>query len=374
MNCLLTGGTGIVGSHVIFDWIQKALVEKTVNHLYVVIRANEKSAKQRLIDILQDNSRPQFLNNFSLEQCLEKVTVVSSDLATISKKNLVNLNFDTVIHCAGSTNLANTADSKNTVHNQNFLVTQQLLNQLPDFVKRFIYISTAYSFGIQKNKVNDAIANYKAEKFRNPYEKSKYESERFVKEICAAKNIDSQILRPSIICGRLIDKPFFETPKFDVFYAWPIFLNKYANTTLDNFRIWIDKKSGLNIVPVDFVSKTIIHAFLNPSIKELNIVNPKQILHKNYVGKVLESFKMTSYEYVTQKPENLNGFEQLYYKTIGAIFENYISIPDLQFNSEKIVKIIQQLQLDVTLGVHDNFMNLINFSVEKNFKKSYQSS
>lgn len=374
MNCLLTGGTGIVGSHVIFDWIQKALVEKTVNHLYVVIRANEKSAKQRLIDILQDNSRPQFLNNFSLEQCLEKVTVVSSDLATISKKNLVNLNFDTVIHCAGSTNLANTADSKNTVHNQNFLVTQQLLNQLPDFVKRFIYISTAYSFGIQKNKVNDAIANYKAEKFRNPYEKSKYESERFVKEICAAKNIDSQILRPSIICGRLIDKPFFETPKFDVFYAWPIFLNKYANTTIDNFRIWIDKKSGLNIVPVDFVSKTIIHAFLNPSIKELNIVNPKQILHKNYVGKVLESFKMTSYEYVTQKPENLNGFEQLYYKTIGAIFENYISIPDLQFNSEKIVKIIQQLQLDVTLGVHDNFMNLINFSVEKNFKKSYQSS
>lgn len=374
MNCLLTGGTGIVGSHVIFDWIQKALVEKTVNHLYVVIRANEKSAKQRLIDILQDNSRPQFLNNFSLEQCLDKVTVVSSDLATISKKNLVNLNFDTVIHCAGSTNLANTADSKNTVHNQNFLVTQQLLNQLPDFVKRFIYISTAYSFGIQKNKVNDAIANYKAEKFRNPYEKSKYESERFVKEICAAKNIDSQILRPSIICGRLIDKPFFETPKFDVFYAWPIFLNKYANTTIDNFRIWIDKKSGLNIVPVDFVSKTIIHAFLNPSIKELNIVNPKQILHKNYVGKVLESFKMTSYEYVTQKPENLNGFEQLYYKTIGAIFENYISIPDLQFNSEKIVKIIQQLQLDVTLGVHDNFMNLINFSVEKNFKKSYQSS
>jgi hypothetical protein len=29
------------------------------------------------------------------------------------------------------------------------------------------------------------------------------------------------------------------------------------------------------------------------------------------------------------------------------------------------------LKLENNLGVHDNFMNLINFSVEKKFKKSY---
>lgn len=370
-NCLLTGGAGIVGSHIIFEWIHKALVEKTVDHLFVVIRNGEKSAKERLLAILQDTSRPSFLNNFSLENCLEKITPIAEDLTNIKKNTLEKYNFNTVIHCAGSTNLASTADSKNTVHSQNFLVTKQLLEQLPKSVNRFIYISTAFSFGIQNTKVNDVIANYKAEKFRNPYEKSKYESERFVKEMCAKKNIQSQILRPSIICGRLIDKPFFETPKFDVFYAWAIFLDKYANKSIENFRIWIDKKSGLNIVPVDFVSKAILHAFKNPSIKELNIVNPKQILHKNYVGKVLESFQMNSYEYVNEKPENLNSFEQLYYKTIGSIFENYISIPDLQFKSDQIVKLIQQLQLDLTLGVHENFMNLINFSVEKKFKKSY---
>ncbi|ARV07828.1 short chain dehydrogenase/reductase, MupV family protein [Polaribacter sp. SA4-10] len=371
MNCLLTGGTGIVGSHILFEWLQKAIVDKTVNHLFVVIRDNNKTAKKRLLAILQDASRPEFLNNFSLETCLEKITLISSDLSSITKKTLNNYNFDTVIHCAGSTNLANTNNSKENVHSQNYLVTKNLLAELPDAVKRFLYISTAYSFGIQNTKVDDVINKYKVTKFRNPYEQSKYESEIYVKETCQLKGIDSQILRPSIICGRLIDKPFYETPKFDVFYSWAIFLDKYAKNASENFRIWIDKKSGLNIVPVDFVSKAVLYAFLNPEIKELNIVNPKQILHKDYVGHVLESFNISSYEYVEEKPENLNDFEQLYYKTIGVVFENYISIPDLQFKSDLILKLITQLKLDNTLGVHENFMNLINFSVEKKFRKSY---
>jgi nucleoside-diphosphate-sugar epimerase len=371
MNCLLTGGSGIVGSHIIFEWLHKAIVEKTVDHLFVIIRDTKKSAQQRLVAILQDASRPDFLNKFTLEACLEKVTVISSDLSAINKNTLEKYNFDTVIHCAGSTSLLNTSDSKDKVHTQNFLVTKQLLNELPTYVNRFIYISTAYSFGIQNEKVDDTIENYKVTHFRNPYEQSKYESELYVKETCKLKNIDSQILRPSIICGRLIDAPLYEIPKFDVFYSWAMFLDKYANKSKEKFRIWIDEESGLNIVPVDFVSKAILYAFLNRTIKELNIVNPHQILHKEYVGAVLESFDIDSYKYVTEKPFNLNAFELLYYKSIGGLFEKYVSVPDLQFKPDLILKLINQLNLDSTLGVHENFMNLINFSVQKKFKKSY---
>jgi nucleoside-diphosphate-sugar epimerase len=371
MNCLLTGGSGIVGSHIIFEWLHKAIVEKTVDHLFVIIRNTEKSAQQRLVAILQDVSRPDFLNKFTLEDCLEKVTVISSDLSAINKSTLERYNFDTVIHCAGSTSLLNTSDSKDKVHTQNFLVTKQLLNELPMYVNRFIYISTAYSFGIQNEKVDDAIENYKVTHFRNPYEQSKYESELYVKETCKLKNIDSQVLRPSIICGRLLDSPLYEIPKFDVFYSWAIFLDKYATKSKENFRIWIDEESGLNIVPVDFVSKAILYAFLNRTIKELNIVNPRQILHKEYVGAVLESFDIDLYEYVTEKPDNLNAFEVLYYKSLGGLFEKYVSVPDLQFKPDLILKLINQLDLNTTLGVHENFMNLINFSVQKKFKKSY---
>lgn len=371
MNCLLTGGTGIVGSHLIFEWIKKALVEKTVNHLFVIIRDSEKSAEKRLTAILQDKSRPDFLNNFTLEACLEKVTIITHDLTSITKEILEQHDFDTVIHCAGSTSLLHTSESKNKVHTQNYLVTKNLLEQLPEKVNRFLYISTAYSFGIQNEKVQDSISQYDVSNFRNPYEKSKYESELYVRETCETKNISAQILRPSIICGRLIDAPFFETPKFDVFYSWAIFLDKYAKKSTENFRIWIDKKSGLNIVPVDFVSKAVLYAYLNPNIKELNIVNPTQILHKDYVGDVLESFDIKTYEYIEEMPKNLSIFEELYYKSIGGLFEKYVSIPDLQFQPEQILKLIEQLKLDITLGVHENFMNLINFSVEKKFRKSY---
>lgn len=372
MNCLLTGATGIIGSHILFDWIRKALVEKTVDHLFLVIRGNKLTAEQRLIAILTSNSRPAFLNAFTLEECLKKVTVISIDLTSIKKADLEEYHFDTVIHCAGSTNLLNTSESKEKSHTQNYLVTKNILQNLPNKVDRFLYISTAYSFGIQNKKVDDKINSYQVTNFRNPYEKSKYQSECYVKEVCEQKGIHAQILRPSIICGRLLDRPFFETPKFDVFYSWPIFLDKYAKQFKDTFRIWIDKQSGLNIVPVDFVSKAVLYAFLHPEIKELNIVNPKQILHKDYVGSVLESFNINSYEYAEEKPENQSVFEQLYYKSIGSLFEKYISIPDLQFKPEQIIKLIEQLQLDITLGVHENFMNLINFSVEKKFRNSYE--
>ncbi|AUC81668.1 SDR family oxidoreductase [Lacinutrix sp. Bg11-31] len=371
MNCLLTGGTGIVGSHVIFDWLKQAITKNSKDHLYLVIRDSKLSAKKRLLNVLNNSTKPDYLKNISVEKCLEKITVIAEDLVSIKKEKLEACNFSTIIHCAGSTNLSHATNSKTVVHEQNYKATQQLLENLPESVNRFIYISTAYSFGIQNEVVNDNISEYNVSSFRNPYEQSKYETEQYVIKKCEEINIASQILRPSIICGRLIDKPFFETPKFDVFYSWPMFLDKYAKKFTDAFRIWIDKESGLNIVPVDFVSKAILYAVDHPEIKELNIVNPKQVLHKDYVGKVLESFQINNYEYIDKMPLDLNSFEALYYKTIGQLFKNYISIPDLQFDAKRIIEIINQLKLDTTLGVHDNFMNLINFSVEKEFRQSY---
>jgi len=371
MNCLLTGGTGIVGSHILFDWLHKAIVEKTVNHLYVLIRNSEKSAEKRLLAILNDKSRPEFLNNFTLESCLEKITVISNDLSTIDKTTLEKYDFDSVIHCAGSTSLLQNNDAKTFVHEQNYLVTKNLLQNLPDKATRFLYISTAYAYGFQQDKVSETIENYTVSDFRNPYEKSKYDTEKYVVAFCAKKNISAQILRPSIICGRLIDAPLFETPKFDVFYAMPMFLGKYAYKYSENFRIWIDQNSGLNIVPVDFVSKAILHAFLNPEIKELNIVNPQPVLHKESLASVLKIFNINEYTLVSEKPENLNDFEKLYYKTIGSVFENYLSVTDLQFKTDSILKFITKLELQKNLGVHDNFMNLINLSIQKKFKKSY---
>jgi hypothetical protein len=156
-----------------------------------------------------------------------------------------------------------------------------------------------------------------------------------------------------------------------VFYSWAMFLHKYAKNSAEQFRIWIDKNSGLNIVPVDFVSRAVLFAYNNPTIQELNIVNPKPILHKDYIGHVLTYFNIKSFELLSYRPNQLNALEALYYKSVGIVFEKYISIPDLKFNTNAISELIEQLQLDMTLGVHEHFMNLIRFSVEKDFRRSY---
>jgi hypothetical protein len=73
-------------------------------------------------------------------------------------------------------------------------------------------------------------------------------------------------------------------------------------------------------------------------------------LLKEYVGAVLESFNIDSYKCVTEKPENLNAFELLYYKSIGGLFEKYVSVLDLLFKPDLILKLINQLELDSTMG------------------------
>ena len=71
-----------------------------------MIRGNEYDAEDRLRAILNSSFRPSYFNSFTLDECLEHITIVSSDLITLQKTDL-EYNFDTVIHCAGSTNLLN---------------------------------------------------------------------------------------------------------------------------------------------------------------------------------------------------------------------------------------------------------------------------
>ncbi len=371
MNCLLTGATGIVGSHILFEWLQKTLQKSSTEKLYLVVRNTNITAIQRVKKVLTDSTRPKFMERFTLEECLSRLCIISKDVGSLTQKDLKSIDFTTVIHCAGSTNLTHSKETKQQVYTENYSITEHLLKIVPQRVSRFLYISTAFSFGIQEKVVKEEMKNFKVSTFRNPYENSKYDSEILVKRLCKVKQIEYQILRPSIVCGRLLEAPFFETPKFDVFYAWAIFLSKYAKKADNQFRIWIDKTSGLNIVPVDFVAKAIMYAYETPKIKELNIINPTKISHKTYVGEVLRKFNINQFEYVSNKPENLNVFEQLYYKTIGSVFEKYITVPDLKFDSELITKLIKELNLDSSLGVSENFINLIDFSIKKKFRKSY---
>ena len=96
-----------------------------------------------------------------------------------------------------------------------------------------------------------------------------------VARCCERKGIPFQILRTSIICGRVMDAPLYYTPKFDVFYGWLKFFWQLKRAELHSpLRLCVHEAATMNVVPVDFVAKAIVKA-LRSHVGQLNIVNPE---------------------------------------------------------------------------------------------------
>jgi len=371
---LLTGATGIVGSHILFELIHKSFTTNSIHKIILVVRnGSSLSAENRVKKILTAPNRPDFLKEYRLSAMMALLEIIPCDIHALSSNKLRESNAAPihVIHCAGTTNLATSSIAEKETREEILDATKNIFEAIKECASHFTYISTAFSCGIQTAEVNDNFLNLKSHAYRNPYERCKNQSEHLVVALATKYHVQWQIVRPSIICGRLIDAPFFETPKFDVFYAWAIFLQKYSNRHREKFRIWIDRTAGLNIVPVDFVAKSIVYALDNPQLRELNIVNPKKVYHTQYISQVLAFFGVTGHDYVDAEPSDKEELETLYYKTVGELFKNYITIPDLMYETAQIQQVMTELKIDSDLKVEENFLNLISYAAEKNFATSY---
>jgi len=364
-HIFLTGSTGVLGRHVLYEWLRQSFESKNQEQLYVLIRSNDDSPQTRLEKILTDDARPHYMDLYNIYDCLNKITVIEGSLNSLKAEDLKPYGFDVVIHSAGSTNLADTIAANKEVNEHNLEGTTNLLRSLPKSVDQFIYISTAYSYGCNENLISENNTDFWVPEFRNPYEASKYYCEQIVKAWGEENNVVTQIARPSIIGGRLLDRPLYVTSKFDVFYSWPLFLQKFGRAYKDKFRIWLDTSCGLNIIPVDVAAKCVLYCLANPHLTALNIVNPKKLMHSYYVGAVLKHFGVNDFEYVSEKPTDLNRFENLYYKTVGGLFEQYITKADLSFDSTRICMVLEALEIDTDLKVKENFMDIIEYAVMK---------
>lgn len=370
---LLTGATGIVGSHILFELLRKKAEGHPIQKIYLVIRNTAIPAQQRFLQVLKADSCPDYIKGYSIKDILDVVEIIPSDIQSLQACYFDTLRHKlTVIHCASSTNLQKTQKAMDETRREIVDTTLHLIDVTRNKTECFVYISTAFSCGIQnETTVTDNFLQMPAASYRNFYEKYKNESERLVVQQCNKYNIEWKILRPSIVCGRLLDTPFFEIPKYDVFYSWAIFLQKYSGQYDTNFRIQIDAESGLNIVPVDYVAKCIVYAVADAEIKELNIVNPKKVLHTKYIGRVLEYFSINQYLYTDILPVDMNRFENIYYKTVGALFTDYVTIPDINYDTTVIERICEELSLPADLLVEENFMALIDHAVKNDFIETY---
>ncbi|MEA1913863.1 MAG: UDP-glucose 4-epimerase GalE [Campylobacterota bacterium] len=167
MNILITGAAGYIGSHV-----AKQLLEKTEHE--ITILDNLSTGSQKTIDVLQN---------------IRKFTFVQMDLNMFDEVNqcLKNNKFDVILHFAASIVVPESVENPLKYYMNNTVNTTNLIKCAVEHdVKRFIFSSTAATYGEPEYVPNDGIdENYPTNPI-NPYGMSKLMSERVIQDTAKA--------------------------------------------------------------------------------------------------------------------------------------------------------------------------------------------
>jgi thioester reductase-like protein len=228
-DVLLTGATGFVGHELLVR-----LLERDDRHVHALVRAEDDAAAaarlpehERLTAIAGDIERPELgLDERRAEQLAERVT--------------------TVVHCAASVSFGLSLEESRSVNvdgTRRMLDLAERCASRGEGIERFTYVSTAYVAGAHRGRFAEDDLDV-GQSFRNPYEQSKFEAERLVRE--RAGSLPLQVLRPSIVVG---DSRTGWTSTFNVLYA-P--LRAFARGVVP--AIPARRRSPVDVVPVDYVA------------------------------------------------------------------------------------------------------------------------
>jgi nucleoside-diphosphate-sugar epimerase len=370
MKIILTGATGVLGSHIMYDILEDFINKNIKGKLYLITRNKGKvSAKDRIVELLSSNYTPKFLLEQGTESLLQYIEIIDTDLAQIQTDFTIKLKDAYFIHSAGYVNLSTDEDQKEKIFNENAVMTKTIFQLFSPFIKKFIYISTAFSSGIRKGLIVNDFHNldFKLE-HRNAYENAKYHSEEFVINQCKELNLPYQILRPSVIGGKMLgNENLYFIPKYMVFYLMAKFFHFTAQRKdqQENVRFIISEETGLNIIPVDYVSKVIVSTFQRTDIVQLNIVHNQSF---NLVKGLQLIMKEVGYSNFSIIPNGLdfdykNTIEKLYYESIGKHLKPYLTSAANEYDTTLLNSILEIPKLDA-----ESFTNMIRYAKLHNFK------
>src|ERR671915_1764913 len=217
---LLTGATGFVGKEILDRLLSRG------RRVYALVRAeNDDAAAHRL-------SRH------------ANLTPVAGDIEEPGRGLTPDLTEDItrVIHCAASVSFDLSLEDSRRVNVEGTRNVLDVARRCPR-LERLSYVSTAYVAGEPDGLFREDHLDV-GQRFRNPYEQSKFEAERMIRERGAA--LPLQILRPSIVVG---DSRTGRTAAFNVLYG-P--LKAFARGKIP--AIPARRSSPVDIVPVDYVA------------------------------------------------------------------------------------------------------------------------
>lgn len=363
MNIVLTGATGTLGSRILFSLLEQKFEQ--IEKIYLPVRSKAATAPERRIQNMLSNANiPEFIRK-NRDTITQKIEVVDAKYILEPHSFLPSKPIDYFVHSAGYVNLSTDPTAKEEVFQENFDFTRDLFNRYRERINKFIYISTAFSFGdvggiLKNDYVENQTGNY-----RNHYEASKHASEKFLLEQGKAQKIPVQILRPSVLGGNIEEAPNFFISKYMVFYLFAKFFNN--NTSDEYIRISTNYFTGLNIIPTDYAAKVIVKV-LETDIEQLNIVHPKETNMMAGIAKVLDAVGFSNFTFTQEQISATTGFtsklEEFYYETIGVHLHPYLTSKPSEWDTALLESILPM----PSYNLEDYLLQTVAFAKAANFR------
>ncbi|WP_281322126.1 SDR family oxidoreductase [Flavobacterium aestivum] len=371
MKIILTGATGVLGSHVMYE-ILELFIKNNNNDdkLYIIARnKGNNTALDRVNELLSSTYTPNLLKAKGLKKLHEYLEIIDVDLASIKDTFSEKIKGAYFIHSAGYVNLSTDEDLKEKIFDENAKITKALFTIFHPFIKKFIYIGTAFSSGIRKGLIDNDFHNLDfTPEHRNAYEDAKFHSENFIAQECKKLGLPFQILRPSVIGGKMLgNENNYFIPKYMVFYLLAKFFHftSQRKGEQENVRFIINEETGLNIIPVDYVAKVIVNTFERNDIEQLNIVNNKSFNIVKGLQLIMKEVGYTNFTLIqnTLDFKYKNTIEKLYYESIGKHLKPYFITNANEYDTTLLNTILEIPKLD-----HEAFTNMIRYAILNNFK------
>jgi nucleoside-diphosphate-sugar epimerase len=357
MNLIVTGATGILGSQILIELLKNNDIEK----IHLLIRDKKHvNAKERFSKLIKSDAFSSFEN-------IEEKVVVYDPVSFLKPEDYLTKDDNNYfIHSAGFVNLTTDEKHRQSIFDENLEFTKKLFGTFKDFISKFTYISTAFAIGEIGGTIQNDYHTNTASTYRNAYEESKHLTEKFLLQE-KNHNIPIQILRPSVLGGNIYSNPKYYISKYLVYYLLGKFF--YKNPLLENssIRISANIKTGLNIIPTDYVAKVISKVFLM-DIAQLNIVHNTCTNLSKGIGKIMEAVNFKNYTIIdnvaNEEIKAKNKIESYYYATIGNHLSSYLLAEPYEFDTEVLDTVIPipKYNLEEYLG------ETIKYAMQNNFK------
>ena len=240
---LLTGATGFVGMEILARYLERtdrpviapvrardqAEATSRLRDTAACLFGDEDAYSDRIVAVPADIEQPGLgLDRATREKVASQVTDIVHSAASVSFT--LPLDRSREINVEGTRRMLELAD----------------LCQSHGGLEHFSYISTAYVAGTHKGGFGEDQLDV-GQRFRNPYEQSKFEAETLVRT--TEDRLPIQIFRPSIVVG---ERTTGWTPAFNVLYS-P--LKAFVRGSLP--AVPARRSAPVDVVPVDYVADAV---------------------------------------------------------------------------------------------------------------------